>query len=192
MSGLHQHQWDSLHHPSGSTHTHTHALYTLKHAVTGRQADIYTQIYTFINASIYEKKKSCRHACVWEVTQITYCTNTQRQSLPRAYVIFSGPLELRAVLVHGEEDLGKHPADTLAPAGHDTEPPPRSQYTSWGLACAIWDYHETTSAPHCPPTVFQKNNQKTPTPTQLKGLAVLQGRGNARRHGWCRPVLPSC
>lgn len=60
--------------------------------------------------------------CVRSDTNYTHM-HTHNPSLPSANVIFSRALQLRAVLVWDEANLGKHPADTLAQAGHDTEPP---------------------------------------------------------------------
>ncbi|TNN82284.1 hypothetical protein EYF80_007405 [Liparis tanakae] len=60
--------------------------------------------------------------------------------------------------------------------------------TTWGFACAMWDYHWTTLAPHYTPTVFQKNKKHTLPPHPrawhfYKDAAMRGGEADAHRGG---------
>lgn len=133
--------------------SHICALCALKHALTGGPMLPHTN--TFMNTCVLFVCGGKKSAHVkWSKFHITWAHRVSPclQHMSSSAVRFVWG----AVLVECKVDLGKHPADTLTLACHDTESPLLAQNITWGFPCATWDYCRDKLAPYYPPSVVQK------------------------------------
>lgn len=154
MSGLHQHQWDP-HYPRFTSYTGPviHVLCVHSNMLWQASWCLHTQTPSWIHVCVCGGRTS---ACVkWSKFHITRAHRVTPclQHMSSSVVRFVWG----AVLVECKVDLGKHPADTLTLACHDTESPLLAHDITWGFPCAIWDYCRDKLAPRYTPIVVRSH-----------------------------------